>query len=372
MPHSEGADSAGGILTIDLDAIAANWRLLAGKLGGARCAGVVKADAYGLGLAQVAPALAAAGCETFFVAQLDEAIALRQLLPDAEIGVLSGPVAGAEPEYARYRLLPVLNHCGDIDAWRAFTAAHGAHPAILHIDTGMARLGLSDAELDRLVAEPERLHGLPLAYVMSHLACADEPEHPLNAEQLARFRGALARLPARAPASFANSSGIFLGPDYHFDLARPGVALYGVNPAPGQPNPMAPVVRLQGRILQVRDVDRPMTVGYGATQSVAPPAKLATVSVGYADGLLRSLSHRGGAVIAGTPAPLVGRVSMDLIVLDVTGAPPGSAMPGAFVDLIGQGRSLDDVATEAGTIGYEILTSLGARYHRRYVGGRAE
>src|SRR5690606_1897049 len=225
--------------------------------GPARCAGVVKADAYGLGMARVAPALAAAGCRTFFVAQLEEGLDLRRLLPAAEIAVLAAPVAEAEAEYAANRLLPVLNSLPDLEHWRRFALAHADAPAaILHIDTGMARLGLSPAELDRLAAEPERLAGVRLAAVMSHLACADEPEHPRNPAQLAAFHDALRRLPP-PPASLANSSGTFLGAQYHFALARPGVALYGANPVRGRPNPMRPVVRLQGRILQLREVDRP-------------------------------------------------------------------------------------------------------------------
>ena len=377
MPATPRSDSlplaeafAGGILTIDLGAIAANWCSLAGRLaGGARCAAVVKADAYGLGMARVAPALAAAGCRTFFVAQLQEAIELRRLLPEAEIGVLAAPIAGVESAYAEHRLLPVLNSLSDLDAWHRFAGADRGRPAILHVDTGMARLGLSPPELDRLVVEPERLAGVELAYVMSHLACSDEPAHPLNADQLTRFRDALRRLAIRAPASFANSSGIFLGPDYHFDLARPGVALYGANPTPGERNPMRAVVRLQGRILQLREVDRAMTVGYGATASVQPPTRLATLGVGYADGYLRSASGRGSAWITGHPAPFVGRVSMDLIVVDVTGIPPESVRPGDLVDLIGPDHDIDAAAAEAGTIAYEMLTSLGSRYQRRYIGG---
>ena len=377
MPRSEpdpeakgGGPFAGGVLTIDLDAIAANWRSLAGRLGeGVRCAAVVKADAYGLGMAEVAPALAAAGCDIFFVAQLDEGLALRRILPGAEIAVLAAPVAGAEGEYRTGRLLPVLNSLADLDAWRRQAQGGEAPPAMLHVDTGMARLGLSGPEFDRLAAEPERLRGVPLAGVMSHLACADEPEHPLNAEQLAAFRAAIARLPVRAPASLANSSGIFLGADYHFDLARPGIALYGGNPVPGRPNPMRPVLRLQGRILQIREVDRPLSVGYGAAATVRPPARLATVSVGYADGYLRSLSGRGHAWAGGVRVPVIGRVSMDLVVFDITGVPAEAARAGAFVDLIGPGQSVDELAAEAGTISYEILTSLGSRYRRRYIGG---
>ena len=199
-----------------------------------------------------------------------------------------------------------------------------------------------------------------------HLACGDEPDHPLNRQQRDTFAAALARLPA-APASLAASSGIFLGPDYHFDLVRPGVCLYGVNPQPGHPNPMAPVLQLQAKILQIRDVDTPQTVGYGATHRFAGPTRVATVAAGYADGYPRSLSGRGTAHFRDISVPVVGRVSMDLITLDVTRAP--EARPGEMVDLIGPHHDVDALAAEAGTIGYEILTSLGRRYLRHYVNG---
>ncbi|MCH8808310.1 MAG: alanine racemase [Proteobacteria bacterium] len=365
------AARAGAILTIDLDAVADNYRRLCAELGAAACAAVVKADAYGLGMARVAPALARAGARTFFVAQLEEATALRAMFPvEVEIYVLNGLGAGPVAEFQAGRVHPVLNSLGEIDAWAAAARAAGrALPAAVHIDTGISRLGLPDDELEALAADRGRLAGIDLRYLLSHLACADRPEHPLNAEQLRRFRAARARLPD-APASLANSSGIFLGADYHLDLARPGVALYGVNPTPGQPNPMRQVVRLQGKILQVREIDASRTVGYGATHRAAGPTRIATVAVGYADGYLRSLSNRGSAWLGDRRVPVVGRVSMDLITLDVTGASAEAARPGAFVDLIGADLSTDEVAEAAGTIGYEILTSLGRRYHRVYRGGR--
>ncbi|WP_142848699.1 alanine racemase [Telmatospirillum sp. J64-1] len=366
------AARASALLTIDVGAVAANWRQLRDRLGpGKECAGVVKADAYGLGIAAIAPALAQAGCRHFVVAIIDEGITLRKLLPEAEIIVLGGPWPGCEEDFAEHRLIPVLNSPEQIAAWRALCARRGPLSAVLHLDTGMARLGLTPAERDAL--RPEDLKNIPLALVMSHLACADEAGNEMNARQLAEFREGLARLqkllgrPLRA--SFANSSGIFLGPDYHFDLGRPGVALYGVNPCPGSANPMAPVVRLQGRIIQVRDVDSPQTVGYGATHRVTRRSRIATVAVGYADGYLRYLGNKGCASIGGFRVPVVGRVSMDLITLDVTDIPSPLAHAGAFADLIGPDHDVDALATEAGTIGYEILTSLGNRYHRRYVVG---
>ena len=339
-----------GRLAIDLDAIVRNWRKLNAL---APSAGVVKADAYGLGMDRVAPALHRAGCSLFFVAGLEEGAALRTLLPDAGIAVLSAPVEGFQTAYRDYRLLPVLNHPGDLAAWPG-------EDAVLHIDTGMTRLGLDPSDAAVLDRRRFRL-------VMSHLACADEPDHPLNEAQRRLFAELAPRFDA--PASLANSSGIFLGPGYRFDTARPGMALYGLNPTPGEANPMQPVVRLEARVLQVREVDRPLTVGYGATAEVRAGQRLATVAAGYADGYLRAASPRAGALLHGRRVPLVGRVSMDSIVVDVTGLPPGSVKPGDWAVLIGEGVDADALAEAAGTIGYEVLTSLGARYARSWTGG---
>ncbi len=354
------------LLTIDLGAIAANYRLLADRAAPAEAAAAVKADGYGLGLEPVVRTLTRAGCRTFFVATVEEGIELRALLPEAAICVLNGLIAGIPAEFSAHNLIPVLNDLGQVDAWRRRGRDNAPAPAVLHLDTGMARLGLPPQELDMLADDPGRLKGIRLFLVMSHLACADEPDHPMNRQQRDRFAAALARLPA-APASLAASSGIFLGPDYRFDMVRPGVCLHGVNPRPGQRNPMAPVVRLQAKILQIRDVDTPQTVGYGATHRFAGPTRVATVAAGYADGYLRSLSGRGTAHLGGFPVPVVGRVSMDLITLDVTRVP--EARPGDMVDLIGPHHDVDALAAEAGTIGYEILTALGRRYRRHYVNG---
>ena len=365
-------DGAAAVLSIDLAAIAANYRLLAARLGGGECAAVVKADGYGLGVAGVAPALALAGCRIFFVATLDEGIELRGLLPEAEIYAFNGLTAGGAEAFVAHALRPVLNSLGEIDAWTAMGRRRGPTPAALHVDTGMARLGLPPAEVAKLAEDRFRLDGAAVALVLSQLACADEPEHPMNARQLAAFRDAVRRVaPAGARLSLAASSGIFLGADYRFGVARPGAALYGLRPRPDAPNPLAPVVRLQGKILQVRDVDSDTTVGYGATHRCTRPARLATVGAGYADGYLRSLSNRGSAHIGAERVPVVGRVSMDLITLDVTAIAPERVTPGALVDLIGPHHSVDALAGEAGTIGYEILTSLGRRYRRRYVGAAA-
>ena len=351
--HPTGMLAPPGRLTVDLDAIARNWRTLRDLAAPAGVAGVVKADAYGLGMDRVAPALRQAGCSLFFVAGLDEGAALRRLLPEAGIAVLSAPVEGFQTTYREYRLLPVLNHMGDLAAWPG-------EDAVLHIDTGMTRLGLDPADAAALDRRRFRL-------VMSHLACADEPDRAQNEAQRRLFAELAARFDA--PASLANSSGTFLGPGYRFDLARPGMALYGLNPTPARPNPMRPVIRLEARVLQVREADRPLTVGYGAAAEVRAGQRLATVAAGYADGYLRAASPGAGVLLHGRRVPLVGRVSMDSIVVDVTGLPPGSAKPGDWAVLIGEGMDADALADAAGTIGYEILTSLGARHERSYTGG---
>lgn len=361
-------DRAGAWLRIDLAAICANWRLLAGRLKpGCRAAAVVKADAYGLGAARVAPALLEAGCRRFLVATLDEGLALRPLLPGAEIIVLNGPWPGTEGDFAGHALIPVLNSPEQAAAWAGFAGAAGRpQPAMLHIDTGMSRLGFRPDQAAALAADPRRLAGLGLISVISHLACADQPDHPMNRRQLETFTAAAAGF-SGLETSLAASSGIFLGPDWQADWTRPGAALYGLRPTAGVANPMAQVVRLQGRILQVRDVDGGDTVGYGATHRFARPGRLAIVAAGYADGLFRSLGNRGVGLLGGCRVPLVGRVSMDLMAFDVTAAPAEAALPGGVIDLIGPGHTVDDLAADAGTIGYEVLTALGRRYHRDYI-----
>jgi alanine racemase len=361
-------------LLIDLDALAANWRTLRDRAneGAARaveCAAAVKADAYGLGLARVAPTLAAAGCRRFFVAHPGEALELRVLLPEAEVHVLHGPMGTEVRELSAHRIVPVLNDLGQIARWQAEARRLGRMlDAVLHVDSGMNRLGLPEVEVARLEAEPERLAGLSVVCVMSHLSTADEPARPEARAQLARFRAVAPRLPA-ARLSLANSAGTWLGPEFAFDIVRPGISLYGGRPFTSGPNPMAEVVRLRAGILQVRQIDAPGAVGYGATHSVTPGTRVATAAAGYADGFLRAAGRRRTAMLGGMPVPIVGRVSMDLITLDVTGVPEELARPGATLDLIGGGIALDDAAEAAGTISYELLTSLGGRYARHYLGG---
>lgn len=360
---------AGAILRIDLQALRANYQILKTQLGSAACGAAVKADAYGLGAAEAAPALYLEGCRHFFVAHLEEGIVLRPLLPaDAMIIVMHGSPVGCEADLLANGLTPVLNSLQQIAAWNALaTDKQTRLPAFVQFDTGMARMGLSPAEVDVLRAEPQRFAAIDVQYVMSHLVSAEDQVNPVNREQLEKFRALRALFPA-AKATLANSSGIFLGKDFHFDLARPGAALYGVTPVAGQANPMRAVAHLQGRIIQTRDIPADTGVGYGSTWRSSRPSRIATVAVGYADGWLRSLSNRGAVQIAGHDVAMVGNVSMDTITLDVTGLPDDILAEGALVDLLSDQLTVDRVASAARTIGYEILTSLGHRYARVYSG----
>ncbi|WP_395825232.1 alanine racemase [Collimonas sp.] len=364
------AAHAGAILTVDLAAVRSNYRLLRQQAGKATVGAAVKANAYGLGADKVGPTLAAEGCRHFFVAHLDEGIALRPQLPaTAEIFVLHGAPPATERELIAHGLTPVLNSLQQIEAWHAL--AHSLErplPAIFQVDTGMSRMGLPATEAEAWLANPAFMKSIPPRFLMSHLACAEHQSHPMNASQLARFQSWRQRLP-HIPASLANSSGIFLGADFQFDLVRPGAALYGIAPVAGVANPLQPVVALHGRIIQCRTIQRGEHVGYGISYSATEERRIATIGVGYADGWLRSMSNRGIAFIDGQPTPMVGTVSMDSITLDVSGIASERLQAGASVELIGPHRPLDDVARLAGSIGYEILTDLGRRYHREYIGG---
>jgi alanine racemase len=364
---------AGGILTIDLDAVADNWRELARRAAPAQCAAVIKADAYGCGLEAVARALARAGCETFFVAHLGEGRRTRSAAPKAAIYVLNGLFPGTASAYVGCNLHPVIGSLAELAEWQAFVAATGWHGgAALHADTGMNRLGMTFEEAAWLTGRPQAERG-EVVLLMSHFACADIPDHPLNARQMAAFRELRAMFPG-VPGSLANSSGIFLGPDAHHDMVRAGVALYGANPTPAHVNPMRTVVELRGRIVQVRAVAAGETVGYCATWTAQRTARIAVVSIGYADGFLRAASARddkGGAeaIVMGRRCPLAGMISMDLLAVDVSALPEDMPRRGDFVTLLGEDIGVDDLASHAGTIGYEILTSLGRRYPRLHVGG---
>jgi len=365
-----GVAETGGILTIDLAAIAANWQALARQLIAVECAAVVKANAYGLGLKPAVTALARAGCKTFFVADLAEARTVRAEARQATIYVLHGFTLEGADAFIELGARPVINSMTELAEWDTFVAARGWQSgAALHVDTGMHRLGVSPEEAAALAPRVHTSnHGIAL--LLSHLACADLPDHPLNAIQLKMFRE-LRTLYAGIPASLANSSGIFLGDTAHFDLARPGAALYGINPTPGRPNPMKSVVELTGRILQIRSVGRDQTIGYGAAWTARRNSRIAVVALGYADGLLRagggSDERSGGSgIVAGKRCPIVGRISMDLLALDITDLPDGAVRRGDLATLIGGELSIDDAAAAAGTIGYEILTRLGPRCHLTY------
>lgn len=359
---------AGAVLTVDLGAVRENYRLLKARLGGARCAGVVKADAYGLGAAMVGPALRKEGCDAFFVAHVAEGVELRAVLgPAPAIHVLNGLPPGAEDDAVAAGLVPVLNSAEQLAAWRRTARRLGRKlPAAMQVDSGMSRLGMAPVEVEAVAADPDALASLDLVLVMSHLACADEPDHAANRAQLAEFERLRRLLPA-APASLANSSGIFLGPEWHFDLARPGAALYGINPTPDADNPMRPVVRLEAKVIQARTIGEGVGIGYGHTAVADGPLRVATISLGYADGWRRRAA--AFAHFNDVRLPFIGRVSMDSIILDVSDLPEGSLKAGDMVEMIGPSQTLDEVARYSGTIAYEVLTSLGHRFHRRYVGG---
>lgn len=373
---TEGPIGATTRLTIDLDAIAANWRFLAETATPALTGAAVKADAYGLGAARVAPALYAAGCRHFFVAHLGEALTLRPLLAlDATVYVLHGVPPGTAGDFVAAGITPILNSLGDLEAWSAAGKALGRRlPAVLHVDTGMCRTGLSAGEVTRLIAEPGRLDGVSLDLVISHLSCADDPANPMTARQRGRFLDITARLPTSgAPfrRALANSAGILWGGDYHFDLVRPGIALYGGHPIAGKATPLAPVIRLESNILQVREIDPPEAVGYGAVHKVSRPTRVATVAVGYADGYIRAAGNRGTALLAGHDIPILGRISMDLMTIDVTDVPPAQSQPGMAITLVGDRLTIDRVAATMDTVSYELLTRLGQRFTRVYLGGAA-
>lgn len=355
------------ILRVNLDAIAENYRILAARMDGGECGAVVKANAYGLGVHEVAKTLKGAGCKRFFVATLDEAIQLRTILPKEDIYVFHGVGRGQEKYFVEYKLTPVLNSREQVLRWEIAAGEYGRQEAILHIDTGMNRLGmnLEDAENVLTSAAPQVID---FEYIMSHLACAEIPDHPLNKSQLSQITAARRLFPGSG-VSLANSSGLFLNGNYHFDLARPGCALYGINPTPGRLNPMQNVVTLVSKVLQTRVIDTNTTVGYGATCDLARGSVVATVPVGYADGYLRSLGNCAKVVAAGQKVPVVGRISMDLITIDLSNVPEEVVREGMEVELIGAAMPVDEVAKAADTIGYEVLTRLGQRFAREYVGG---
>ena len=362
----------GSRVTIDLGAIAANWRILDSRATPVECAAVVKADAYGCGLEPVTRVLTAAGCRTFFVADLAEARRVRAIAPEAAIYVLNGLLPGTPPDFAEIYARPVIGSLVELAEWDTFCNARDWHGgAALHVDTGMNRLGINPQEAAALaprVTQSER-HGISL--LMSHLACADVPEHPLNDRQIRIFREVRTHFRG-VPASLANSPGIFLDDACHCDMVRPGVALYGANPTPYRSNPMRPVVGLSARILQIRSVPRGEAVGYGAAWTAQRITRLAVVAAGSADGYSRAVGSTDGqagaeAVVAGVRCPVVGRVSMDLLAVDITDLPEHTAHRGDLVTLIGSALTLDEVAAVAGLIPYELLTGLGRSHTRVHI-----
>lgn len=379
-PAAPSQALAGSELTIDLGALAENYRFLANQNSDVACSAVIKADAYGLGVEQAAQTLWDAGCTTFFVALPQEGARARAALPAATIYVLNGLFGeDCAAFYHSHNLRPVIGSLAELDDWQAYCAKVGEKlPCALHFDTGMNRLGMGMAEAEKLsrsLGETDEngtiFDDCTVSLVMSHLACADEPYHSLNTQQLDRFRAIRALFPD-CPASLANSAGIFLGPDYHFDLMRPGIALYGGQAVGNHPNPMKPVVTLTSRILDIRYVPKDQSVSYGAAQVTKRESRVGILSAGYADGYLRSAgstdSKTGAHVwLKGYSAPIIGRVTMDLIMVDLTDLPNGLAKRGMKVELFGPNIAIDDVAASAGTIGYELLTSLGARALRHYL-----
>lgn len=377
------------IATIDLDALASNYRSLRRRLEGpggpghhAAPAAMVKADAYGLGVGPVARRLVAEGCTRLFVARLDEGLAVQAALAQgvgpgraraleaaAQIYVLDGVLPGTEDEMVSAGLIPVLNDQGQVERWGGVAAANERElAAVLHVDTGMTRLGMPPDEADRLADDQTLLDGLSVEIVMSHLASADVTGSDQPARQLERFRAIRRRL-GRGLASLANSAGIFLGPEYHLDLVRPGIALYGGAPLPEAGiSPMETVVTIETPVVQVQEVPSGTVVGYGATHRTEGPTRLATAAVGYADGIGRAAGRTRTVSVGGQRCPVVGRVSMDLISVDVSALEPDAVVPGTAVQVLGPDRLLEDVAAEAGTIANEILTQLGHRYRRCYLG----
>lgn len=375
MDWASGASipaGATGVVTVDLAQIRANWKVLAKRVAPAGCAAVVKADGYGLGAIRVIPALYQAGCRNFFVATMGEAKVALSLVPGATVYVLDGILPGAARELSGLGARPVMTSIDEAREWSALAAGSSPPPpAALHVDTGLNRLGMSAARLDELLADDALVAKLDIALIMSHLACADDAQHPMNIEQHETFQRLRAKLP-KARASLAASDGLMLGKAYHFDLVRPGYALYGGQTTAERSCPVQPVVRVSARILQVEDVPAGGRIGYSATYRATTPRRIATIAAGYADGVFRHASagndQAGGFVsIRGALAPIVGRASMDLITVDITDVDGAVPQRGDFVDLVGPDLPLEAVGRNARTIGYEVLTRLGTRFHRHYV-----
>ncbi|WP_019221844.1 alanine racemase [Bartonella senegalensis] len=358
---------ATAIATINVSAIVANYRTLAQHVAPTECSAVVKANAYGLGAEKIAPALYQAGCRIFFVAQIEEALQLKAVLPtNVMIALLNGLPHKAEEFVAQSGIVPLLNSWSAIEDWQTLCQKkHKKFPAIIQIDTNMNRLGLDKQELQKLIKQPTIFEKAEIKYILSHLANGENTTHSSNDTQLAFFKRILGKLPS-CKISFANSGGIFLGSDFYFDLVRPGIALYGVDPQGKQPTTLKPVLKLEAQVLQSRFTDAGKPVGYGESFMTRRPSTLATISIGYADGWPRILSNKGSVYFNGQKLPIVGRVSMDSIIVDATDLDK-KPQRGDWIELIGPHQTLEKVATDANTIPNEILTSLGNRYKRIYI-----
>ncbi|MFT2211603.1 alanine racemase [Rhizobium giardinii] len=370
-------DAASNRLIIDLGALADNWRKMDRLSGKARAAAVLKANAYGIGIEPAAETLYAAGARDFFVANAEEGVALRPLVPDGRIYILAGMWPGNEQLFFDNGLVPIVNSQEQLAFFMSVLSERGDHPCVLHVDTGMNRLGLTASEALALANDPARPASFSPILVMSHLACADDPEHPLNRRQLESFRAVTAAFEG-IESSLANSAGVHLGTDFHFDLTRPGIAVYGGEAVNGLANPMKPVVTAQARIIQIRSVRSGETASYGASAQFSRDSRVAIVAIGYADGYHRSVSGAGVTLRQARPSGAfgflnghrvahLGRVTMDLSLFDVTDLPGNAVRPGDYVELFGNNVAVDDVARAGGTIGYEMLTSLGHRYERAYI-----
>lgn len=370
MPQTRAVS---GFVEIDLAQIARNWQQLSAFVAPAACAAVVKADAYGLGAAEVIPALVRAGCTTFFIATPSEAEEARALAPQARILALDGLLPGSADGFARLGVMPVLSSLSDVETWARTGERIGRRLcAAIHVDSGLNRLGLTARDTRRLAADTALCARIDIKLVLSHLASADNPADPKNTDQLLAFETLSALFP-HIPRSLAASDGLMLGRAFHFDLVRPGYALYGGQASLNNQAPVGPVVRVSAAILAVTDVAPGESVGYGATWRAQRPTRIATIAAGYADGIARSSSSQDGkacghVLIDAHKAPIVGRVSMDLITVDVTDLPSLAVEPGSQAVLIGPGLTIEDAGYAAGTIGYEVLTRLGRRFSRRYLG----
>ncbi|MBT8446941.1 MAG: alanine racemase [Gammaproteobacteria bacterium] len=366
----EAVGHPGAEVLVDLDALAQNFRTMADIATPGQCGAVVKADAYGLGAAMVSRRLQHEGCTTFFVQSAEEGAALRAELAEPIIYVFNGVTPGSGETLLANRLRPVLSTPQQIERWRALRSAPGGAddlPAALHIDTGMTRLGLSPRDAHALLDAPGGIADLGIELLMTHLACASDADDPLNAAQIDTFAHITDRLPG-LPTSIGASGGVLLGEAFRGDIARPGIALFGGESNPSRPATLAPVVTWLAPVLQLRDVTETLPVGYGATYVIEAPARVATVAAGYADGYPLSLSNAGIVVVAGQRVPVIGRVSMDMITVDVSALPRGAVAEGDRVEIIGEHMLLDEVAQRAGTSNYTILTGLGPRLPRRYLG----